>query len=77
MLTFIIKTNIRLMLMIKTSTSVNKLNYSHSKQEELPAADVEAQELMFYENIKSQLDSLSKNPTDETISKILAYSRAK
>lgn len=64
--------------MIKTSTSVNKVNYAQQNQEETnPAEDVEAPDMMFYENIRPQLDRLSKNPSDETISKILAYSRAK
>ena len=63
--------------MIETSTSVNKLNYGQQKQEMIPADVVEPQDLSFYENIKPQLDSLAKNPSETTISKILAYSRAK
>lgn len=63
--------------MMETSTSVNKLNYEQKKQETIPADDVEPQDLSFYENIKPQLDSLAKNPSETTISKILAYSRAK
>ncbi len=39
--------------------------------------DLEAHDIVFYENIKTQLDGLSRNPSDETVSKILAYSRAK
>ncbi|TCC97978.1 hypothetical protein [Pedobacter psychroterrae] len=63
--------------MIETSTSFNKLNYPQSKQENMPAEDLESCDLVFYDTIKSQLDSLSKNPSDETISKILAYSKAR
>jgi len=63
--------------MIETSTSVNKLNYPQSKQENMPAADLDTCDLVFYDTIKSQLDSLSKNPSDETISKILAYSKSR
>jgi hypothetical protein len=63
--------------MMETSTSVNKLNYGQKKQEAISADDVEPQDLSFYENIKPQLDSLAKNPSETTISKILAYSRAK
>ena len=59
--------------MIETSTSFNKLNYPQSKQENMPAEDLESCDMVFYDTIKSQLDSLSKNPSDETISKILAY----
>lgn len=63
--------------MIKTSTSIDNLSYPQQNRENSPAEDVEAHDLMFYENIKSQLDSLTKNPSDETIDKILAYSRAR
>ena len=63
--------------MMETSTSVNKLNYEQSKQQEMLVEDLAAHDIMFYENIKTQLDGLSRNPSDETVSKILAYSRAK
>ncbi|HKG05525.1 MAG TPA: hypothetical protein VKB19_03665 [Pedobacter sp.] len=63
--------------MIETSTSVNKLNYEPSKQQEMPVEDLGTQDIVFYENIKAQLDSLNRNPSEETISKILAYSRKK
>ncbi|HMI04246.1 MAG TPA: hypothetical protein VK541_17290 [Pedobacter sp.] len=63
--------------MMETSTSVNKLNYEQSKQQEMLVEDLEAHDIVFYENIKTQLDGLSRNPSDETVSKILAYSRAK
>lgn len=43
----------------------------------MPAEDLESCDLVFYDTIKSQLDSLSKNPSDETISKILAYSKTR
>jgi hypothetical protein len=63
--------------MMETSTSVNKLNYEQSKQQEMLVEDLEAHDVVFYENIKTQLDGLSRDPSDETVSKILAYSRAK
>jgi hypothetical protein len=63
--------------MMETSTSVNKLNYEQSKQQEMLVEDLEARDIVFYENIKTQLDGLKRNPSEETISKILAYSRAK
>ena len=63
--------------MIETSTSINKLNYEQSKQENMPAEDLDLCDLMFYDNIKSQLNSLSRIPSDETITKILTYSRSK
>jgi len=61
--------------MMETSTSVNKLNYEQSKQQDMLAEDLEMHDIVFYENIKTQLDGLHRNPSDETISKILAYSR--
>jgi len=44
-----------------------------------PKTDIEsdAEIDLFYEQIKSKLDRLAKNPQDETINKILAYSRSK
>lgn len=63
-------------LMIKTSTSVNKLNYPQQKQELSPAHDLEANDQAFYESIKPQLDNLLRSPSDELIEKILAYSKS-
>ena len=63
------------MLMIETFTSTNNLNYSQPEQEK--AQDVEGLDMMFYDNIKSQLNTLKKDPSDDSIAKILAYSRAK
>lgn len=63
--------------MMETSTSVNKLNYEQSKQQEMLVEILEAKDIVFYENIKTQLDGLNRNPSDEVVSKILAYSRAK
>lgn len=45
---------------------------------EKPAVDAVIElDMMFYDHIRPQLDRLTKNPSDETIEKILAYSRAK
>lgn len=63
--------------MMETSTSVNKLNYEQPKQQEMLVEELEAQDIVFYENIRTQLDGLHRNPSDEVVSKILAYSRAK
>ena len=63
--------------MIETSTSLNKLNYEQSNQENMPVQDLDVCDMSFYNSIKSQLNSLSKNPSDETIEKILAYSKSK
>jgi hypothetical protein len=62
--------------MMKTSTSTNQLNYEKSMMESA-IETLDTSDLAFYETIKLQLDALSKNPSDETISKILAYSKKK
>jgi len=62
--------------MIKTSTSVNHVNYAQQKQETKPEQEMEANDLIFYESIKPQLDSLIKSPSDEVIARILAYAKA-
>ncbi|MBC8987683.1 hypothetical protein H9X96_18100 [Pedobacter sp. N36a] len=48
------------------------------QKQEKPAADAVIElDMMFYDQIRPQLDGLRKSPSDETIAKILAYSRAK
>ncbi|MFP5081508.1 hypothetical protein [Pedobacter sp. JCM 36344] len=59
--------------MIKTSTSTNQLNYERSMME----SAIERSDLAFYQTLKPQLDALIRNPSEETISKILAYSKKK
>lgn len=61
--------------MIETFTSTNNLNYPQHEQEN--AENVDGLDSMFYESIKSQLNMLKKSPSEESIAKILAYSRAK
>jgi hypothetical protein len=62
--------------MITTSTSINDLNHSNQQAENLSGESLNDLDLMFYESIKPQMDLLNKNPEDETISRILAYSRS-
>ena len=62
--------------MTKTSTTTNLVS-SPSSPLEVTMDSAEQQDELFYNSIKSQLDKLVKNPTDETIDKILAYSRNK
>lgn len=62
--------------MITTSTPINNFNYLNQNSESLSNEPFNDLDLMFYENIKFQLDQLSKNPEEETIAKILAYSRS-
>ncbi len=63
------------MLMIETFTSTNNLNYSQREQGK--AEDVEGLDKVFYDNIKSQLNTLKRDPSDDSIEMILAYSRSK
>ena len=62
--------------MITTSTSISDLNHSNQQAENLSGESFNDLDLMFYESIKPQMDLLNKNPEDETISRILAYSRS-
>ena len=64
------------MLMMTTSTPINNPNYLNQNSESLSSETFNDLELMFYENIKPQLNQLSRNPDEETIAKILAYSRS-
>lgn len=61
--------------MIETFTSIDNLNYPQREQEN--AENVDGLDSVFYENIKSQLNTLKREPSDESLAKILAYSRAK
>lgn len=63
--------------MTKTSTSTNLVSSPSLQPTENVAIEAEQQDELFYNSIKSQLDKLVKDPADETISKILAYSRNK
>jgi len=62
--------------MITTSTSVPNVNSLNQQAENLSNEFFNDLDLMFYENIKPQMDQLNRNPEEETISKILAYSRS-
>lgn len=61
--------------MIETFTSINNLNYPQQDQQNTEGVD--GQDSIFYENIKSQLDTLKKEPSEESVAKILAYSRSR
>lgn len=63
--------------MIKTSTPLNPVNYQGQQPAEETVQQTTTQEELFYNSIKPQLDQLVKNPSDETIEKILAFSRKK
>ena len=63
--------------MTKTFTPTENANCLPENPEKMFYEILEESELMFYNSIKPQLDQLSKNPSEETIEKILAYSRKK
>ncbi len=63
------------MLMIETSTLFNQLNCEQSNQHALETQELQSNDLTFYNTIRGQLDNLKKEPSDETVAKILAYSR--
>ena len=64
------------MLMITTSTPITNMNCLNQNSENLSNETFNDLDLMFYDSIKSQLEQLSRNPQEETIAKILAYSKS-
>lgn len=63
--------------MVKTSTSLNSVNYASPVPADEAVEQANNHDEMFYDSIKPQLDQLIKDPSDETIEKILAYAKTK
>lgn len=63
--------------MTKTSTTKNAVTSNHSDLVDQTIDEAEQQNIDFYNNIKPRLNKLVKNPSDETIEKILAYAKKK
>jgi uncharacterized protein YlzI (FlbEa/FlbD family) len=63
--------------MTKTSTSTHIVNSLNTQLVEKVADEADQQDELFYNSIKSKLNELVKNPSDEIINKILAYSKRK
>jgi hypothetical protein len=63
--------------MTKTSTTKNAVTSNHSDLVDQTIDEAEQQNIDFYNNIKPRLKKLVKNPSDETIEKILAYAKKK
>ncbi|MFD0942139.1 hypothetical protein [Pedobacter boryungensis] len=63
--------------MTKTSTSTNFVNSLNTQLVEKVADETDQQDELFYNSIKSKLNELVKNPSDEVINRILAYSKKK
>jgi len=63
--------------MTKTSTSQQNVNLPQNMFQLTTDNESDAEIDLFYDQIKGKLDRLVKNPKDETINKILAYSKKK
>lgn len=63
--------------MTKTSTTKNAATSNHSDLVDQTIDEAEQQNIDFYNNIKPRLNKLVKNPSEETIEKILAYAKKK
>lgn len=61
--------------MMETFTSVNNQNYLQSKQEKAPVEDLESLNALHIQ-MRSQLNVLIKDPSNESIQQILNYSKA-
>jgi len=64
--------------MTKTSTSKRNVNLpTQNMFQSTTDNESDAEIDLFYDQIKNKLDGLIKNPSDDTINRILAYSKTK
>jgi hypothetical protein len=63
------------MLMIKTFTSTNCVNFLHQSQEACNAEHLDESDITLYDSLKPELDKLRYSPSEETINQILAYAK--
>jgi hypothetical protein len=63
--------------MTKTFTTKNAVTSNHSDLVDQTIDEAEQQNIDFYNKIKPRLNKLVKNPSEETIEKILAYAKKK
>ena len=63
--------------MITISTTTTNANHLQKSAENLSAELFEESNEAFYDSIKYELDGLTRDPQQETIERILAYSRTK
>ena len=61
--------------MTKTSTPNDLVSSPSAQVTQSTTCEAEQQDELFYNSIKSRLNELIKNPSDETIDRILAYSK--
>lgn len=60
--------------MIKTFTSTIRVNYLHQQPDRFDSELMDQAISSFYDNLKPELDKLNRDPSKETIERILAYS---
>lgn len=65
------------MLMITTFTSTNCVNHLHQQPESCDFELTEDSVSAFYESLKPELNKLIRNPSEDAIQRILAYSQSK
>lgn len=63
--------------MTKTSTSNQFVNFTQNPTDVKAVDEPDQQDELFYNSLKPRLNALIKDPSDETISKILAYAKGK
>jgi len=63
--------------MIKTFTSNSSVNHLHQQPESCDSELIEESVSAFYESLKPELNKLIRNPSEEAIQRILAYSQRK
>ncbi|WP_421942444.1 hypothetical protein [Pedobacter sp.] len=64
--------------MTKTSTSKTNVNLPQQNMFQYTTDNESDAEIdLFYDQIKSKLDGLLQNPSDDTVNRILAYSKSK
>ena len=61
--------------MTKTSTPNDLVSSPSAQITQSATSEAEQQDELFYNSIKTRLNELIKNPSDETIDRILAYSK--
>lgn len=61
--------------MIETST-LNLNSFCNEEKELIMSGDFNQTEIDFYERIKPTLSTLVKSPSEETVAKILAFSKS-
>lgn len=59
-----------------TTTTLNKTSNTAAMKESEATANLEADDLIFYHSLRTDLDLLRKNPSLKTVHNILNYSKS-